>query len=201
MPTSLRAKMYYTYAYLREDGTPYYIGKGKGQRINQPHGKPCNRPPLDRRIKLKTNLTEEEAFKHEIYMIAVFGRKDLETGILYNKSNGGEGNSGIIMSQESREKMSKASKGKKKPPGHGEKVSKAKKGKPSALRGRVMPEEHKAKIGNSHAKTFHFINPEGDLTEIKDLQKYCKDNKLSRTCFYKLMRGEKEECCGWRMPL
>ena len=28
-------------------------------------------------IFLKQNLTEEEAFKHEIYMIAVFGRKDL----------------------------------------------------------------------------------------------------------------------------
>jgi len=62
--------MYYTYAYLREDGTPYYIGKGSGDRINKNHGRPCNKPPLDRRIKLKTNLTEEESFRHEEYMIA-----------------------------------------------------------------------------------------------------------------------------------
>jgi hypothetical protein len=27
-------------------------------------------------------LREEEAFKHEIYMIAMFGRKDVGTGIL-----------------------------------------------------------------------------------------------------------------------
>ena len=190
--------MYYTYAYLREDGTPYYIGKGKGQRINQPHGKPCSRPLLDRRIKLKTNLTEEDAFKHEEYMIAIFGRIDIGTGILYNKSDGGEGKSGLVHSQETRKKMSKSGKGKKKPPGHGEAVSRARKGKPSPLRGRVMPEEHRRKIGNSHTKTFHFINPEGELTEIKDLQNYCKCNKLSRGYFYKLMRGERDEYRGWR---
>ena len=40
-------------------------------------------------IKLKQNLTEEEAFKHEIYMIAVFGKKCDGTGILMNIADGG----------------------------------------------------------------------------------------------------------------
>ena len=77
--------MFYTYAYLREDKTPYYIGKGKGNRLYDHRGKNCI-PPKDKSkiIKLKQNLTEEEAFKHEIYMIAVFGKKCDETGILMN---------------------------------------------------------------------------------------------------------------------
>ena len=73
---------YYTYAYLREDGTPYYIGKGKGNRINCKHRRRNTKhfsPPNDKNriIFLKQNLTEEEAFKHEKYMIFVLGRKDL----------------------------------------------------------------------------------------------------------------------------
>ena len=81
---------YYTYAYLREDKTPYYIGKGKGKRLFYKYGKNC-KPPKDRSriIKLKQNLTEEEAFKHEIYMIAVFGKKCDGTGILMNIADGG----------------------------------------------------------------------------------------------------------------
>jgi hypothetical protein len=82
---------YYTYAYLREDGTPYYIGKGRNKRINSIHrGGLLPLPPMERRIFLKKNLTEEEAFEHEKYMIALFGRKDLGNGILLNMSEGGE---------------------------------------------------------------------------------------------------------------
>jgi hypothetical protein len=85
-------KRFYTYAYLREDRTPYYIGKGQRRRLYENSGKPCATPKdKNQIIFLKQNLTEQEAFKHEIYMIAVFGRKDLHTGILYNKSDGGDG--------------------------------------------------------------------------------------------------------------
>ena len=46
-------------------------------------------------------------------MIDVFGRKDLGTGILHNRTDGGEGVSGRIMSQETRRKISEAQKGEK----------------------------------------------------------------------------------------
>jgi hypothetical protein len=84
---------YYTYAYLREDKTPYYIGKGTENRIYSTNRRV--KPPKDksRIIFLKQNLTEEEAFKHERYMINVFGRKDNGTGILRNRTDGGEGTS------------------------------------------------------------------------------------------------------------
>ena len=64
---------YYTYAYLREDGTPYYIGKGKGFRLYVKK-RIVPLPSKDRIIYLKRNLTEQEAIEHEIYMIAVYGR-------------------------------------------------------------------------------------------------------------------------------
>jgi hypothetical protein len=103
---------YYTYAYLREDKTPYYIGKGKGDRAYK-KSKNDIKPPKDkiRILLLKQNLTEAEAFKHEIYMIDVFGRKDLGTGILHNRTDGGDGASGAIRSEETKRKLSEAKKG------------------------------------------------------------------------------------------
>ena len=94
---------YYTYAYLREDGTPYYISKGTGRRIDNPNHY-SGLPPKNKRVFLKQNLTEEEAFKHEKYMIVIFGRKDLGTGILRNLTDGGDGKSGWKMSEGTKKK-------------------------------------------------------------------------------------------------
>jgi hypothetical protein len=107
--------IYYTYAYLREDGTPYYIGKGKGKRAYDRRRHSAYVPSKNRILFLKKNLTEEEAFKHEIYMIAIFGRKDLETGILYNLTDGGDGPSGYVYTEEQRKKMGDMRRGKKRP--------------------------------------------------------------------------------------
>ncbi len=134
--------MYYTYAYLREDGSPYYIGKGTGRRIDSVnHRAPV--PPKDRRLKLKDNLTEQEAYKHEMYMIGVYGRKDLGTGILINMSDGGGFDTGYKHSEERREKMSKALKGRPKSEEWKARMKEIMKGK---NKGKVLSEEHKEAI-------------------------------------------------------
>jgi hypothetical protein len=143
---------FYTYAYLRKDRTPYYIGKGIKYRIYSTNRKGI-KPPKDksRIIFLKQNLTEEEAFKHEKYMIAVFGRKDLGTGILHNKTDGGDGCSGAIRSEKTRKKLSEANKGKNNP-NYGKSFSEEHRRKMSeAHKGKVLSEEHRRK--NSEAKT------------------------------------------------
>jgi group I intron endonuclease len=99
--------MYYTYAYLRDNGKPYYIGKGKGQRAWTQHGRSVRTPKdCSKILILKKDLTERQAFDHERYMIFVLGRLDLGTGILRNLTDGGDGTSGRIHSEETKNKIS-----------------------------------------------------------------------------------------------
>lgn len=88
--------MFYVYAYLREDGTPYYVGKGSGDRAFKKWNKKDIKPPQDtnRIIIIESDLKEEDAFALEKKLILQYGRKDLGTGVLHNKTDGGEGSAG-----------------------------------------------------------------------------------------------------------
>lgn len=102
--------MFYVYAYLREDLTPYYIGKGSNERAWKSHTRTngTNLLPKDKNkiVILKEDLTEDEAYEIESILIAQYGRKDLGTGILHNLTDGGRGNeSGYKHSDEAIQKL------------------------------------------------------------------------------------------------
>lgn len=104
--------IYYVYFYLREDFTPYYVGKGKNKRAYSKHRKVKLPKDKSRIIIVQDNLSELQAFTLERYYIRWFGRKDNNTGILRNMADGGEGSSGIIISEKTRKLISERLKGK-----------------------------------------------------------------------------------------
>ena len=175
---------FYTYAYLREDRTPYYIGKGKNNRVYVEHQKGIRLPKdKSRIIFLKQNLTEQEAFKHEKYMIAVFGRKDLGTGILYNKTNGGEGSSNP--SPETIEKRVSKLKGRKHSEETKKKISNSNKGKSNCwLQGVSRSEETKVKISRANKG---LIRSEKSKQNISDALKGKPKSKDTCKKFQKIM--------------
>src|SRR5271157_215308 len=97
---------FYTYLWLREDGTPYYVGKGTKKRAFSTHvvGNHTNKPPSKDHIILQKWPSEELAFEGEKLLIDYYGRIDLGTGCLRNMTDGGEGTSGVLVSDATRSK-------------------------------------------------------------------------------------------------
>ena len=106
---SLSKRGCYVYCYLRkEELTPYYIGVGTtAYRPFQDHN--CALPSYDALIRvMKSGLTWDEAAEWEQFYINRYGRKNNNTGILENLTDGGEGVKGLVVTEEHARKIADA---------------------------------------------------------------------------------------------
>jgi len=160
----------YVYAYIRakdsavaKAGDPYYIGKGSGRRAWTKFAGEVGMPTDDQYIViLEADLTITGALAIERRLIRWYGRIDNDTGILRNKTDGGEGGEGVVgkvawnkgkkQSKEHNEKIGKALSGIKRTDEYKKKMSAARKGSPGTFTGKKHSEETKQKLREARAR-------------------------------------------------
>jgi len=108
--------IFYVYQYIREDGSPYYIGMGHANRINDGHkGVEVPKDP-SRKLFIQTNMLEIDALRLERQLTEKYGLIRNGTGILENKIHGGHasprGMLGKKQKEESKLKISLGNTGK-----------------------------------------------------------------------------------------
>lgn len=161
--------------HLREAYTNYDIRIGKRNfkcsKIRKIK-KETNLKPII--VKVKKNINEKEAFDLEIKLISLIGRFNLGKGPLTNLTNGGEGASGCIWTEERKRKLSKRVSGKLNP-----------------MYGKTFTKEHKLKCAH-HGENHHMFGKKHSEETLKKMSKSLTGRKLSKETIEKFKNRPKK---------
>lgn len=231
--------MFFVYVYSDPmTGLPCYVGKGQRSRdkahLRGSHNKRLNRLIAEMREmscepvieRIADNLTCGEARTLEIETIAKYGRKGYEPGgLLMNHTLGGEGASGRVLSEESRQKLSASNRGLKRDVTACENIRRATqaffdahpeagKAHGERLKGRPCPEQVKERLsvhfsevrrgsGNPAAKRWVVTAPSGEVFETQELVVFCEERGLSYVGLKASLRAgrpvQKGGSAGWAL--
>jgi len=195
---------FYVYVLRRPNGDPFYVGKAAWNNrlrifCHEVEARNCydHRYYRNNVIKMIWDgggqvdygialFTRDEglAFKKEIELIKLYGRKSNGTGILANLSNGGEGggnggaNQGQKRSLESKLKMSISHKG-----------------KPGLRKGRKLTKEQRKRLSEAHKGYKH---SEEQKRKIAEANRKTKGTKAYKEKVSALTKGEKNPMYGRR---
>ena len=136
--------IFYTYFHTRNDtNAVFYVGKGKGSRAHKARDRSAHWTSISAKHGHTVHIaarwpTEAEAFEHEKLLIVCF--RDLGVS-LCNMTEGGEGCTGLVHSEETRRRLAKASA--ERSPELNAQVG-------AKLKGRVLSSETRSKMAASH---------------------------------------------------
>jgi hypothetical protein len=153
--------MFYVYVYRdprpSKNNQPVYVGKGTGDRDLSHWSKGSHNKPFQDFIshlkqrgfvapcqRVLETENEAEAFAKEVELIALYGRRNTNTGTLFNLTDGGEGVAGMVKTLEQKAIDGKFSKEHWQDPEYREKVVAAQKAAQSTPEARAMKSENSA---------------------------------------------------------
>ena len=208
------------YEHIRNDTNEvFYVGIGEEEKraFNKHHRSPywkhiVNKVGYSVNIIYK-DIDWEDACKIEKLLIEKYGRKDLGLGNLVNMTDGGEGGSGVVVSEETRGKLSEGKKGNTNMLGktqsketrkkigeankgktHSEetrkKIGEAKKGDKHPMFGKTHSDETRQKLSEANKGDKHPMFGKTRSDEVKDnMAKGAKHRKnVKGYSFYKAIK-------------